>query len=50
MVKELAEEKEAFYFRPYRDKTEFRYENSAVGMNTLNIIILPDKLCEKAGL
>ena len=48
-VKEWAEEKEAFYFRPYRDKTEFRYESSTVGMNTLNRI-LPDKLCAKAGL
>lgn len=50
MVKELAEEKEAFYFMPYRDTPpEFLYENSAVGMNTLNRI-LPDKLCGKAGL
>ena len=49
MVEKLAELKEAFYIRPCRDKTQFHYENSVVGLNTLNRI-LPDKLCAIAGL
>ena len=47
MVEKLAKLKEAFYFRPCRDKTQFHYENSVV--DTLNRI-LPDKLCAIAGL
>ena len=49
MVEKLAERKEVFYFRPCRDKTLFKYENSVVGLNTL-IAIRPDKLCVMAGL
>ena len=48
-VEKLAEEKEAFYFRPYRDEAVFCYENNVAGTNTLNRII-PEKLCRRAGL
>ena len=48
-VDKLAEGKESCYFKPHRDKSVFRYENSVVGMNTLNSI-LPEKLCVRAGL
>ena len=48
-VDKLAEGKESFHFKPHRDKSVFRYEDSVVGMNTLNSI-LPEKLCVRAGL
>ena len=32
MVEKLPELKEAFYFGPCRDKTQFQYENSVVGL------------------
>ena len=48
-IDKLPEGIESFYFKPHRDKSVFRYENSAVGMNTLNSI-LPEKLCVRAGL
>ena len=37
MVEKLAELKEAFYFRPCRDNTQFHYENSVVGLNEKHI-------------
>lgn len=45
----LAENIEAFYFRPHRNSKVFDYEGVAIGINTLNKI-LPEKLCARAGL
>ena len=48
-VKSLVEKIDGFYFRPNRDSDKFCYENAPLGINLLNKI-LPDELCQKAGL
>ena len=48
-MKSLAKKINGFYFRPNRDSAKFCYENAPLGINSLNKI-LPDELCQKAGL
>ena len=48
-VKFLGQKNNAFYFRPNANKDKFSFDNSPVGINSLNKI-LPDKLCAEAGL